>query len=147
MSCGIGCQLRTAALLRCHLPFGKINNLSLQAGLVEPINFLHPGWAGDIDLGQVVANDVEADEIQPVPLEKRSNGSTDLLIAVGYIRLDAGSTHMDIAPIFIGPRHPQGTADGFTVQGDETFVALTDFRDILLGNDGLATVLGQRFRG
>ncbi len=42
---------------------GKCNDLGFQAHIVEHVDFLHPGRTGHVDLGQILANDVEADKV------------------------------------------------------------------------------------
>ncbi len=41
----------------------KIDHPAFQIGIIQPIDLLDPGGAGDVDLGQEVADHVEADEI------------------------------------------------------------------------------------
>src|SRR6266851_6165632 len=58
----------------------EIDHLGFELDAVELVDLLHSGRARDVDLGHVVADDVEAHEIQPVALEPRPHHATDLAV-------------------------------------------------------------------
>ena len=93
-----------------NLLLGKVNDLGFEADVVEPVDLLHAGRAGHIDLGQVLANDVEADKIQPFAAQARPDEGADLAVTWSDRSLDAGAADMDVTPVFVGARHPQGAA-------------------------------------
>ncbi len=54
-------------LTLCNLLFGKVNDLGFETDPIKPVDLLHTGRTRHIDLGQILANDVKADKIEPFP--------------------------------------------------------------------------------
>ena len=91
-----------------NLLLGKVNDLGFEADVVEPVDLLHAGRAGHIDLGQILANDVEADKIQPFATQARPDEGTDIAVTRSDSSLDTGAADMDVAPVFVRRAEPAG---------------------------------------
>src|SRR5579871_2526661 len=59
-----------------------VPDVPFQGDLVEAVDLLDPGGRGDVDLGQIVADHVDADEDEPALLQGRTDGGADLAFAV-----------------------------------------------------------------
>ena len=54
-----------------------VPDAGLEADAVEAVDLLNAGRRGDVDLGEVVADHVDADENQPLLFQGRADGSAD----------------------------------------------------------------------
>src|SRR6266851_4015367 len=125
--CGI------ALLLECRDPrLDEIDHLGLEVGLIQPIDLLDSRGRGHVDLGQVVADDVEPDEIEPVALQARPHHRADLAVARGYLSFDAIAADVDIAAVLVVARDSQRASQRLAVEHDQPLVAVADFGQIAL---------------
>ena len=120
--------------------------MRLDPGAGQAVGLLDAGRRGDVDLGQPVADHVDADEDQPARPEVRADARADLPLPVGQhglLRLPAG--------VEIGARlslvgHARDGAGDFAVDQNDALVALADLRQVALGDDRLAELLGIHFQ-
>src|SRR5690606_29808293 len=102
------------------------------------------GRAGDIDLGQIVADHIQADEQQTPAAQLRPHFSGDPAVALGQRTGFAPAAGGEVAPGFPGLRNPRQTVgDRLAVDHQDALVAIPDFRQVTLGHDLLLTVQGQ----
>ena len=73
-SCRVETALRQAAV-------DGVPDQGLDADTVEAVDLLDAGRRGDVDLGQVIAEHVDADEDQPALAQRRADRPADLQIA------------------------------------------------------------------
>src|SRR5690606_5056370 len=94
-------------------------------------------WAGDVDLGDIIANDVQADQQQSALDQLRTDGLCDFAVARRELAGDAPATRRQIASGFAG----QGNAGQHIrhrLPGDQQYalVAVDDFGNVALRHDG-----------
>src|SRR5258708_15949048 len=89
----------------------RIPDPRLELHPVEAVDLLDPGRRGDVDLGEVVADDVDADEEQSLSAQCRADGDADLAFARGQGRLNRHAADMEIGPRFAGGRHAPHRTD------------------------------------
>src|SRR3546814_14358060 len=77
---------------------------------VEAVDLLDTGRRGDVDLGHVVADHVDADEDQALLREDRADRLADLLLAAGQRGLLADRADMDVGARLAGLRHAADAA-------------------------------------
>ena len=126
--------------------FYEIDHLCFEVGVVEAIDFLHAGWAGDVHLGQVVADYIQADEIEAVLFQARPQRRADFAIAIGHGGLHAGAADVDVAAMLVVARDAQGASQWLALQHDKALVAIADLRDIALGHDWFGFEAGRGFQ-
>src|SRR5579875_2567228 len=125
--------MRSGAL-RLDPRLDEIDHARLKIYVVQPIDLLHAGRTGDVHLRQVIADHIEADEVEPVALEPRLQNPTDFAIARGELRLYAEPAHVDVAAILARQRHAQRRSDRLAVEYDHAFVAVANLRDVPLAH-------------
>src|SRR3954454_13224657 len=67
--------------LRRATVFDRVPDLRLDIDAVETVDLLNAGWRGDVDLGQVIADHVDADEDQSAFLQCRADRLADVALA------------------------------------------------------------------
>src|SRR5258708_15715851 len=101
----------------------RIPDERLQSAPVEPVDLTNAGRRGHVDLGQIVADDVDADEEQALPAQRRTDRRTDLAFAPGQSALHRGAADMQIGARLALGRHPQYRADRLALDEDDALVA------------------------
>ena len=66
----------------------EVDHVCFETHVVECVDPLHPGGAGDIHFGEVVADDVEPDEVESFLPETWANFTADLVIPGSSAKLD-----------------------------------------------------------
>src|SRR5689334_15375027 len=130
---------------RLHrLPLHECDHLRLEAHAVEAVDLLDAGRARDVDLGQVVADDVEADEVESGGAQARTYAVADAPLALGEHDLAGGAADVEVRAVLVVARDPRDRAERLAVEHDHALVAeLADGRDVLLRHDQRAAVLGD----
>ena len=67
--------------LTLHFPFNRIPDQRGDVGAAEGLDLADAGGGGDVDLGEVGADHVDAGEEEPAPLQLRSQPRADLAVA------------------------------------------------------------------
>src|SRR5262249_19141159 len=106
-----------------------------QVYAVEPVNLLDARGRGHVDLGQVSADYVEPDEIQPISLKPRPHHVADGAVARGDLGLHAIAADVDVAAVFVVARHAQRASEGLAIKDNHPLVAVTNFSEVALGHD------------
>src|SRR3954451_7398932 len=102
--CGIGPW--TVLALVPYFPLDRVPDHPRGIAAVELVDGDDPGWRGHVDLGQpLAADDVDADEQPPAPLELRAERYADLALGIGQLggfrRSAGGQVGADVA--LLGP--------------------------------------------
>ena len=107
-------------------------------GAAEILDRADAGRRGDVDLGEEVADHVDADEQQPALAQRRAEAFADVALALGQIgRLRRAAAHHVGAQI-VGRRHAVDRAGKFAVDQDDALVALFHRRQEILHHPWLA---------
>src|SRR6185437_10957447 len=120
-------RLQRLSLGRYDSRLDEIDHPGLEVGAVEPINLLGSRGRGHVHLGQVVADDVESNEVESVALEPRPHHRANLAVARGNLGLYAITADVDVAAVLVVALHPQRASEGFAVEHDQALVAVADF--------------------
>src|SRR5690606_4572288 len=93
-------------------------------------DLLEAGRAGDVDLGDVVADEVESDEQQPARGERRRERLADLAIARRQRPRDAGAAGGEVAAELAGLRDArEAVRHDFAADQQDALVAFADLGD------------------
>ena len=109
-----------------------------EIGAAEPLDRADAGRRGDVDLGQIAVDHVDADEQKAAPLELRPDRRADLALArgeLGFLRRPAAH---HVGADVVGRRHAIDRALRLAVDQDDALVALRHRRQELLDHPGLA---------
>src|SRR5215470_19683188 len=85
----------------------EVDDLRLQPDVVEGVDLLHASRAGYVHLGEVVTDDVETDEVEPVLAQARRQLAADLAVTRRNLSPHAGAADVNIAAVLVRARHPQ----------------------------------------
>src|SRR5512143_3031388 len=96
-----------------------VPQLRLQRDAVETADFLDAGRRGDVDLGEIVADHVDADEQQATPAQLRADRLADLQVARVERRLLRTGADVQIGARFACLRHPPDRACRPAVDEDD----------------------------
>src|SRR5512139_3872988 len=117
---------------RARRLFGPLDDAG---GLVlagEAAELLDAGRARDVDLGEVLADDVEADEDEAVGLEARADGADELALARREVGRDDAAADVDVRADLVAARDTQDRAERLAVEQEDALVALGHGREELL---------------
>jgi len=128
-----------------HLSFDELNHLRLKLYAIQHVNLLHASRAGYVYFGEIIANDVEPNEVEAFLSQSWSDLATDLVVTSSDFRFHAGPSNMNIAAMLICAWHTQSAAEWGAIQHDESFVSLADFGYVSLSNDRFVTCMGHGF--
>src|SRR5262249_24079309 len=84
----------------------EVEDARLEADAVEDVDLLDPRRAGDVHLRHQAADDVEADEPEPVAAQPRRRATADLPVALVDRRAHDAAADVDVAAVLVVPRHP-----------------------------------------
>ncbi len=124
------------------LEFGQEVSRNVEA---EPgIQLPNTGRAGDIDLGEIVADHVEAGKQDAPPAQFGPDLRGDPAVALAQGLPDAGPAGGEVAPGLAGPGYAgEGIGHWIAVEQQDSLIAVRDFRDELLGHTEPISVIGQ----
>src|SRR5690606_10428707 len=109
-------------------------------------NLDETGRACNVDFGEIVANDVEADHQQAPAGETFSHAPGDLAIALGERLGNSTTARGQIAARFTGERDSgERKWNRFAPDQQDALVAIDDFGNVALGHDGARAVVGEHF--
>ena len=100
-------------------------------------------WGGDVNLGQIVTDDINADKNLAVLAQQRPDGGTNFEITRGQPHLFRPPTRMHIRPGFPRLRHPVDRAHRVAVNQNDPFVTVGHVRQKLLHDQRLAVDAGK----
>src|SRR5258706_1428659 len=121
-----------------------VPDVALERDAVEAVDLLQAGRRGDVDLRQIVADHVDADENQAALGQRRADDLADLALAGGQARLLGAAADMQVGTGLAGRRHPVDRAGRHAVDQDDALVALADLRQVALDDQRLAIELGEQ---
>src|SRR5882672_4114361 len=136
-------RARGVAARRAVTRLDAIPDLGLQRHPVEPVDLLQAGRRGDVDLGEPVADHVDADEDHAEPRQFRSDGVADLAVALAELGLHRFAADMHVGARLAFGRHAIDDADRLAVDQDDALVALAHLGKIALGDQRLAAALRE----
>src|SRR2546430_1682478 len=114
----------------CDRRFDRVHEHpgDVEAALLSDL--LEARGAGDVDLGDVVADDVQPHEQQPAPRELRPEALGDLAVARGQRPGDAGAAGGEIGARLARTREPrEAVRHGLAGDHQDALVAVADLRD------------------
>src|SRR5690606_20715979 len=110
------------------------------------INFAHTGRASDIDLGDVVTNDIKANEHQAFLADHRLHLLDQPVITICEFAADTCATGSQVATRFTsGGDACQTKGYRFAIYQQDTCITVLDLRKITLRHDLTLATLGQCF--
>src|SRR4051812_18309246 len=136
-----GSWLLPPALLIADLD--AVPDLRFQRHAVEAVDLLQAGRRGDVDLGQPIADHVDADEDQAAFRQLRTDRLADLEVALAERRLHRLAAYMHVGARLALGRHAVDHAGRLAVDQDDALVALAHLRKIALGDHRLAAALRE----
>jgi hypothetical protein len=120
------------------------------AGDVQPelrVQLADAGRAGDVDLGQPVADHVQSHEQHAAALHLRADLGGDPAVALAERAALADAAGGEVAAELVALRHPrQAVVDRLPVHQQDALVALRDLGKVALGHRQLAAAGGQRLQ-
>lgn len=119
----------------CHDPVGEPR-------AVEGVDLAYAGGTRHVDLGQVIADDVEPDEYESRLSEGGRETSADLPVARGDLVRDDRSAGGHVAPELAAAGHPAHYTDRLAVQDDDAPVSLAGLLDEPLDHHLIASPAG-----
>src|SRR3569833_2368477 len=131
--------------LSVHFLFDGVDEhrRDVEARLVRDL--LEAGRAGDVHLGEVIADHVQSYQQQAAGCQQGSQRTGDFAVALRQRLGDAGAPGGQVAAHFARLRDArERERHRFAANDEHPLVALDDVRDIALGHDGARAVLGQR---
>src|SRR5262249_11532102 len=139
------CSLRTGgnAARRAVTRLDAIPDLRLQRHTVEAVDLLQAGGRGDVDLGEPVADHVDADEYNAEPRQLRADRVADLAVALGEFGLHRLAADMHVGARLALGGHAVDDADRLAVDQDDALVALAHLGKVALGDQRLAASLRE----
>src|SRR5471030_2347262 len=78
---------RTARPARAQPRLDGVPDTRLEPCLIEAVDLLDPGRRGHVDLGEIVADDVDPDEQQALLAQRGADRGADLALARGQLAL------------------------------------------------------------
>ena len=109
-------------------------------------DFAHAGRAGNVNLGQAIADDVQADEDKAFGFQRGADAAGDFPVAFGQRTRFATTTGSQVAARFTALRDTrQALRHRFAVHNQHAFVAVFDGRQIILRHAVAATQFSQGF--
>src|SRR5260370_1218458 len=87
-------QIEVSGLAIVESCLDRVPDERLQSAPVEPVDLLNAGRRGHVDLGQIVADDVDADEEQALPAQRRTDRRADFAFTHGQSALHRGAADM-----------------------------------------------------
>src|SRR5690606_35665758 len=124
-----------------------LDGVEQQAGDVEAVlrvELADAGRAGDVDLGQPVADHVQADEAHAAPDHLRTHLRRDPAVALAQRAAFAAAAGSEVAAELVALRDArQAIVHRYAVDQQDAFVALGDFRQVALGHRQLAAAVGE----
>src|SRR5262245_9074533 len=121
------------------------DQLSSDVDVELPIEFTDSRWARHVDLGQVVADDVEAGEQYAFRRQRRSDLQAEPAVALRQRTSLAACTHDEIAAALAGCRYSrERIVDRHAVDQKDALVALDDLRNEALRESESLAVVRQR---
>src|SRR5579872_5031730 len=115
----------------------EIDHLRLEVHAIEAIDLLHSRRTRHVHLGEVIADDVEADEVEPVVLQPRPQHAADLSIARCDRRLDGIAADVDVPAMLIVTWHAKSPTDRLAIEHDQPLVAVAHLRNVALRHNRL----------
>src|SRR3954451_2042806 len=86
--------------------FDEVDNLGFQTNVVERIDFLHAGRAGDVHLGEIVTDNIQTDKIEPILTQARCELTTDFAVARRDLSLYTSAANVNVAAMLVRAWHP-----------------------------------------
>src|SRR5690554_422409 len=127
-----------------------LDGVEQQAGDVEAelrVEFADAGGAGDVDLGQPVADHVQADEAHAAPDHLRTDLGRDPAVALAERAALAAAAGGQVAAELVALRDArQAVVDRHAVDQQDALVAFADLRQVALRHRQVAAAVGQGFK-
>src|SRR5262249_4728547 len=124
--------------LRLDLALHHVPDHGGNVGPSESGHLPDAGRRGDVDLGEIVTDHVNAGEDQPATLERGPGPRADLLVALRERRGLGLAANMQIGARLAGGRDAIDRASKLAVDEDDALVTLGDLRNVALHHDRLA---------
>src|SRR5262245_10081286 len=116
----------------------RVPDLGFDLAAIETVDLLDAGRRGDVDLGEIVADHVDAHEDEAAFGESRPDRGTDVAVAPGQFRLHGRAAHVQVGPRVARRRNAGDRTRRFAVHQDDAFVAVADFGKVALHDHRLA---------
>src|SRR5262245_42801917 len=99
-------------------------------GAAEAFELADAGWRGDVDLGEELADHVDADEKEAALLEDGPDALADFAVALGHLALLGPAADMHVGACLAFGRDAVDGADADAVDEDDALVALPHLRQV-----------------
>src|SRR5262245_37996774 len=113
---------RPAAGSLLKLRLDRVPDLGFDLGTVEAVDLLDTGRRGDIDLGHIIADHVDADEDETALLELRPNRLADFVLALCKFAFHRLAADMHVGARFARSRNAIDRTRGLAVDQDDALV-------------------------
>src|SRR6185436_8063667 len=113
--------------------------------VIKAVDLLNARGRGDVDLGQVIANDVDADEDQPLFLQGRTDRIANFAIPGAEAAGHGLAADMQVRARLPFRRDAVDRAGRLAVDQNDALVAIADLRQVALRNHRLSIELGKHF--
>src|SRR5215471_3888418 len=117
-----------------------------ECSCVRPTKILHGADArrrGDVDLGEIAADHVDADKEEPTLAQGLSDASTNLAVARGELRFLRNAAAHHIGPQIIRRGHPVHCPGELTIHQEDALIAISHRGQELLHHPLLAESHGK----
>src|SRR4029079_7492038 len=118
--------------------FDRVPDEGGDIGPAAALDLADAGRRRDVDLGEIVADDVDADKDEAARLQRRPDALADLAIAFGHLAGFGPAADMHVGAGLAFRRHAVDGAGGDAVDEDDALVALAHLRQIALHDIRLA---------
>src|SRR5690606_9568362 len=103
--------------------------------------------AGDVDLGEVIANDIEPDDQKTTSGKFGGHTFSDFAVSLRKRLSHAAPACSEITARFAGQRDTrERIRDGLPADQEDALIAIDNFRNVALCHDGPLTLEGERFQ-
>ena len=121
----------------CALGLDCIPQKARDIGTAEALDLADAGRRGNVDLGEIIADHVDADEKEATFAQGGADAVADFLLAFRQFRMLGAPADMHVGPAVVLGRHAVDRADRLAIDQDDALVALADIGQVLLRNEGL----------
>src|ERR1051326_6138946 len=121
---------RTPPAARTKPRLDRVPDIDREIDAVEPCDLLDPGGRCHVDLGHVVADDVDPDKDEPVLPEARTDRGADLALPRGQPGLLRAAADMQVGPRLAVGRHAVDRPHRLALDEDDALVALPHLGEV-----------------
>src|SRR5690606_5361532 len=126
--------------------FDSVPDHHRNIGPAEALDLANAGGRGDVDLGEVIANHVDADKDHVAFFERRGDGGADFQFTRGQRAQLRTAADMHVGPRLAIGRNAVETGNRLAIDDDDPLVALAHVGQVFLDHEGFAIILLEQFQ-